>query len=393
MKQVRHCPQSSKADDSISIMCNHEDFPQLVDIATSIEVVRQEIFEKAGKQWVSRQYLPKSSLTVEETLAAAWSMQEELQAHAGNPREKVRRGDYPITDSVLDDSFKILRQELNDMNLSLSSLDSSEVSNVATTMGLSGVQNAEEVSAVGGVLQVIEPSRRKRQRLQKHPVAAGLHKWQTDVMTKWLKEHEGNPIPDWKAIDDLSEETGLAPSRVSAWTTEAGQFLMKEKKRRQQYARETANRERGLNISGAAVNYMLPLPAELAESTVSSVSDRWVVAQNSDSAEHVSIASNLNDVDNLLVEDLIPIQEDDLLADLGEVDVEWLEDFEYMWLEDEVSNGANDHLVSGELFMDDESDRPCKRARTTSFDVTTLFLDDMHEWADEFGISVDGLGE
>jgi len=134
MKQVR------KADDSISIMCNHEDFPQLVDIATRIEVVRQEIFEKAGKQWVSRQYLPKSSLTVEETLAAAWSMQEELQAHAGNPREKVRRGDYPITDSVLDDSFKILRQELNDMNLSLSSLDSSDVSNVETTMGISGMQ-------------------------------------------------------------------------------------------------------------------------------------------------------------------------------------------------------------------------------------------------------------
>jgi len=325
-------------------------------------------------------------------MAAALSMQDEVHANAASLHEKVRRGEYPITDSVLDDSFKILRQEFNDMNLFLSTLNSTEVSNAAT-MGFSGVHTTEEVSvsANGGVVTVIAPSWQKRKRLPKHPVAARLCKWQTDIMTIWLKAHEENPVADWKEIDYLCAETGLAPSQVSAWTTEAGRFLMTEKNRlRQQYARESLNRGHGLTLTGTVVNDVRQLPEESAEWNDNLVSDGCVEPGNSDCAEHVSVAYDLDAVDNLLVEDLIPIQEDVLLEDLDTVDIEILENLAEMWLEDEVSHGAEDLLGSAELFVEDDFLRPCKRARTMSFDVTKLVLSDMEEWANDFGISVDG---
>jgi hypothetical protein len=103
---------AATVDGDVDAMLKHEDFPELLGIAVKMETLHGMILESTGQPWTSKQSLPKSSLTVEETFQGTLILQDESKA---NSRARVRRGEYPITDALMDDSLKVLRREYDDM--------------------------------------------------------------------------------------------------------------------------------------------------------------------------------------------------------------------------------------------------------------------------------------
>jgi hypothetical protein len=104
---------SASSDGDVDLMLKHEDFPELLGIALKMETLHVMILESTGQPWTSKQSLPNSSLTVEETFQGTLTLQDESKA---NSRARVRRGEYPITDALMDDSLKVLRREYDDMS-------------------------------------------------------------------------------------------------------------------------------------------------------------------------------------------------------------------------------------------------------------------------------------
>jgi hypothetical protein len=105
---------STTIDGDVDVMLRHHDFPELVAIAVKMETLHGMILESTGQPWTSQQSLPRSSLTVEETFQGTLTLQDESKANS-LARVRVRRGEYPITDALMDDSLKVLRRELDDM--------------------------------------------------------------------------------------------------------------------------------------------------------------------------------------------------------------------------------------------------------------------------------------
>ena len=95
-------------------MLMHQDTPTLVALAVKIEAASQQFTKKTGKTWATRQDLRQNSLTPEETLTATLAFGDQLQK-TPEARSQVYRGEYPITDAIIDDSYKILRHELRDL--------------------------------------------------------------------------------------------------------------------------------------------------------------------------------------------------------------------------------------------------------------------------------------
>jgi hypothetical protein len=103
---------TSTSDGDVDVMIRHPDFPELVGIAVKMEDLYGMILKSTGQPWTSQQSLPRSSLTVEEIFQSTLNLQDELKANA---RPTVRRGEYPVTDALMDDSLKLLRREWDDM--------------------------------------------------------------------------------------------------------------------------------------------------------------------------------------------------------------------------------------------------------------------------------------
>jgi hypothetical protein len=103
---------TSTSDGDVDVMIRHPDFPELVGIAVKMEGLYGMILKSTGQPWTSQQSLPRSSLTVEEIFQSTLNLQDELKANA---RPTVRRGEYPVTDALMDDSLKLLRREWDDM--------------------------------------------------------------------------------------------------------------------------------------------------------------------------------------------------------------------------------------------------------------------------------------
>jgi hypothetical protein len=105
---------TTSADGDVDVMLHHEDFTELLTVALKIQTLHSMILESTGQPWTSQQYLPSSSLTAEETFRATLNLQDHSNSSAVR-RTKVRRGDYPITDALMDDSLRVLKQESDDM--------------------------------------------------------------------------------------------------------------------------------------------------------------------------------------------------------------------------------------------------------------------------------------
>ncbi|GAX14089.1 hypothetical protein FisN_8Hh075 [Fistulifera solaris] len=180
------------AGDDLDLMLQHECFPTMVELTLLIQQGYQAIRDRTGRTYTSQQKLPKSSLTLDETMKATLHMQQKLLSNPKVPRTVVRRRQYPITDAIIDDSLRILRREYDD------------------------IQNYEQDPKAAQ--SVHEPSLKKKGS-KKEAIAIKYAKWQTDILMKWMVDHSEEPFPDQTAIAQLMSQTGLSQSQVVNWTT------------------------------------------------------------------------------------------------------------------------------------------------------------------------------
>ncbi|GAX20523.1 hypothetical protein FisN_24Hu224 [Fistulifera solaris] len=250
----------------------HEELPLFVSLANKVLEKKEDIRKSTGSQWKSKQWVPASGFSVEETVNIAISFGDQFKALQHTEHSVVRRGELTTLDAVLDDSFKILRKELSDMAAfqTKSTASASAVTGTAAAASLDPVAGGGE-KAVSAASRKRPYSRSKKSDVAKksrkgtkgsrvatnatnvvhHPVASrlptrnhglsstnhlrpvsasstGLEKWQIDdKLMDWMKENDYNSSPDWTAINGLVESTGMKPSQIVAWTAELGASVVK----------------------------------------------------------------------------------------------------------------------------------------------------------------------
>lgn len=89
-------------------MLRHEEMLHLLVLSSSLNALEEEFRVKKGKRWVSKQRLPARSLSAEDTRHAMAMFDEQQKALSFQDRASVRRGDFSVTDSLVDDALKIL---------------------------------------------------------------------------------------------------------------------------------------------------------------------------------------------------------------------------------------------------------------------------------------------
>ncbi len=242
----------------------HEELPILVTLASTVMKMKEDTHSTTGSPWKSKQWLPASSFSVEETVNVALGVGDKFKSLQHTEHCIVRRGDFPICDSVLDDMLKILRKELADMiayqHAYEKSTASSSVGGVTAAVAANHVIRKRSYSRVGKD-DMAEKSRKgsKKARVgvtmrdngdddddspqsrcsagnrgrssdQLLPVAAsskGIAKWQIDKLMDWMKENHYNSSPNWQEIDGLVESTGMKPSQIVSWAAEMGGSIAK----------------------------------------------------------------------------------------------------------------------------------------------------------------------
>ncbi|GAX22935.1 hypothetical protein FisN_24Lu263 [Fistulifera solaris] len=263
-------------NNTISPIVWHKELPLLVSFANKVLEKKKDILVSSGSKWKSKQWVPASGFSVEETVDIAIRFGDKFKALRHTEHSVVRRGEFTTLDAILDDSFKILRKELSDMAAfqTKTTASASEVMGTAATASLDPV--AAAVAAVmGGELAVSSSRKRPYSRSKKnenvskksqkgpkkarvatnvvhHPIVSrlpasnrgpsptpteqprpvsasskGIEKWQIDMLMDWMKENDYNSSPDWTAIDDLVKRTGMKPSQIVAWIAELGASVVK----------------------------------------------------------------------------------------------------------------------------------------------------------------------
>ncbi|GAX20521.1 hypothetical protein FisN_24Hu226 [Fistulifera solaris] len=263
-------------DNKINPIVWHEELPLLVSLANKVLEKKEYIRKSTGSQWKSKQWVPASGFSVEETVNIAISFGDKSKALQHTEHSVVRRGELTTLDAILDDSFRILRKELSDM----AAFQTKSTASVSVVTGSAAAASLDPVAAVaavtGGETAVSAVSRKrpysrskknddgsKKNRkgpkkarvatnVAQQPVASrlpanncgpsltpidqllpvtasskGLEKWQIDKLMDWMKENDYNCSPDWAAIDGLVESNGMKPSQIVAWIAELGASVVK----------------------------------------------------------------------------------------------------------------------------------------------------------------------
>ena len=101
-----------------------------------------------------------------------------------------------MTDSLLDDSFAILQQELDRCQQILLSTKSPMSSSTAKLPPTSSKKTNKEAT-----------------------ICVKYSKWQTDILMQWMIDHRDNPFPDQDDVHELMHRTNLSYSQIINWTT------------------------------------------------------------------------------------------------------------------------------------------------------------------------------
>ena len=108
---------ASNLPESMDCISRHESMPVLMYLAIAVKNTKEKVCMKYGYVWNSKQRLPASSLSAEETLKAVLALDQQRKLLPGRDRSSIRRGDSPMTDSIIDDFLSILRKESTDLVL------------------------------------------------------------------------------------------------------------------------------------------------------------------------------------------------------------------------------------------------------------------------------------
>jgi hypothetical protein len=387
---------SASADDDVDVMLKHEDFPKLLSLAIQIHKGHQQILAATGRPYSTQQELPNNRLTAEETLKATLNLQQNLLSNPGAGRTAVRRGDYPITDAIMDDSLQVLQRELNDIHR---------------------------------LLFGTEKPRKRGQK--KEAIAIKYSKWQTDILMTWMIENKEEPFPDQAAIEYLMKRTGLSHSQIVNWTTNVRKRNRKatcqKGKKPHHYidflflAQDRETRKKKNN--SPTLQQPSPPPAMIyGEPELCRESPVFMRRSPLPDVQSFSGGVVINH------ECIHPSIFDDEPLDIGTVssndDDELMREFSEVWLADEDINGETLDLL-GEVTLDDlllfdnttgthnqdqilfpnvtddsheddddeeiaELRSSFKRARrTSSFDLDLVGEETMESWASQFGLSLE----
>ena len=124
-------------------------------------------------------------------------------------KQPIQRGDYAVTDSLIDETIKSLAEELR-YCIDLKKQSNGVISN----------------------LRIISPSNTEDKR------STPKFKWQTDILQEWMVEHREHPVPTPDEANELSKATGLTKNQVINWTGNAKRRHMNMILKRQRKPRD-----------------------------------------------------------------------------------------------------------------------------------------------------------
>jgi hypothetical protein len=169
--------------DDVERMICHEHFPALLAKATKVKGMR----EKMEMNSVGAPTSNGSMLDPNQVIAAVTRMKAALSNKQDTDMPVVRKGTYPLTDSMLEESFEVLQKELERCE---------------------SWYEQRKLNAAGG-----------KRNANGEPIVVKYAKWQTDILMNWMIEHKSHPFPDANQIKDLGDKTGLSQSQIVNWTT------------------------------------------------------------------------------------------------------------------------------------------------------------------------------
>jgi hypothetical protein len=128
------------------------------------------------------------------------------------PSQRIGRGEYPITDSLIDETIKSLAEELSYC-----------------------LDLKKQLNEAASDARVISPSATEEKG---SPIAAKFSKWQTDILTEWMVEHREHPFPTHDEAKQLGRAAGLTQDQVLTWTVNARKKHIKMMLERQRKPRD-----------------------------------------------------------------------------------------------------------------------------------------------------------
>ena len=144
--------------DDLDLMICHEEFPSLIALVAKVKAIKnlQDSCASAVEYYQRhRQEIASSALSPAEVLSAVEQMQEQLSFK----NVVIRRGSYPLTDSMMDDNFSILQRELEFCQ-----------------------------SCIGAVSGTISGTKETSSNGNGEAIAVKYAKWQTDILMNWIRD-------------------------------------------------------------------------------------------------------------------------------------------------------------------------------------------------------------
>jgi Homeobox KN domain len=187
--------------DDFDIMLFHEDFPHLLTIASKVKAIQKKISHLAICPPAMSEYRPKTALQPNEVLQAVERMQQALAAKTTPPNtpppKTIKRGRYPITDSLMEDAMLLLQKQYD----------------------MEQQRYKHQQPHPSPVAHFNNKRSRTSPLMTATPITVKYAKWQTDILMQWMIENKDCPFPDTDAIAALADHTGLSHSQIVNWTT------------------------------------------------------------------------------------------------------------------------------------------------------------------------------
>ena len=246
------------ASDDLDLILQHVDFPLLLSLAAQVKAVRdgQTASTLPDQQ---HQQQPHQQDRDKEIADAVQRIQARLLSVVPSPPQQhgannsttttattipiIERGQYPITDAVIDDALVELQSELDRYMYGCrsSAMDSDprcsprggptpyypvgltsslqeEETTVSPPPSSSAATMAETCPSSKSNKSTAQPSDSKK-TTKGEAIAIKYSKWQTDILMGWMIEHSQTPFPEASDIAYLALQTGLTHSQVVNWTT------------------------------------------------------------------------------------------------------------------------------------------------------------------------------
>jgi Homeobox KN domain len=199
--------------DDFDIMLFHEDFPHLLAIASKVKGIQKKIANLSTTTIcppAMSEYRAKTALQPHEVMQAVERMQQALTAKSTHPNtpppKSIKRGRYPITDSLMEDAMLLLQKQYD---LELQRYNHQQPYHAAGTPHPSPVGTPFHDNKRGRTSPLTTAS----------PITVKYAKWQTDILMQWMIDNKDSPFPDTDAIAALADQTGLSHSQIVNWTT------------------------------------------------------------------------------------------------------------------------------------------------------------------------------